>query len=60
MESVVPGGPGGPGGLLAREADLETWPGLGRLELRDLEAADFDLGRVLGGAASLLITGDSA
>ena len=56
----MPGGPGGPGGLLAREADLETWPGLGRLELRDLEAADFDLGRVLGGAASLLITGDSA
>ena len=51
--------PGGPGALLALEADLET-SGRGRVELRDLEAADFDLGRVLGGPASLLMTGDSA
>ena len=56
MESVVPGGPGA---LLAREADLET-SGRGRVEFRVLEAADFDLGRVRGGWASLLMTGDSA
>ena len=56
LDRVVPGGPG----LLAREADLDT-SGLGRVELRDLEAADLDLGRVRGGPeGSSLMTGDSA
>lgn len=57
LDRVVPGGPGP--GLLALEADLDT-SGLGRVEFRDLEAADLDLGRVRGGPASSLMTGDSA